>query len=111
MRPRFTRQLRLDPFVGDFACRRARLIIEADGSQHAESKSDQVRTAQLHRDGWQVIRFWNNEILGNVDGVVAAIVEAVGARLPEGEEVYFIGSRAGRPRNPRSRGREIGKEG
>lgn len=53
-----------------------------------------------------MIRFWNNEILGNVEGVVAAIAAAVSARLPDGEQIYFSGSRAGRPRNPRSRGKK-----
>ena len=111
MRPRFTRQLRVDPFVGDFACRRARLIVEADGSHHAESVPDRYRTRDFERNGWRVIRFWNNEILGNVEGVVAAIAAAVSARLPGGEQIYFSGSRAGRPRNPRSRGKEEDKKG
>ena len=49
VRPRFTRQLRLGPFVADFACRRARLIVEVDGSPHAESSTDAVRSAALER--------------------------------------------------------------
>jgi very-short-patch-repair endonuclease len=110
MRPRVTRQLRVDPFVGDFACRRARLVVEADGSQHAESLSDRYRTRDFERDGWRVIRFWNNDILGNVEGVLTVIAEAVNARLPDGEQVYFSDSRAGRSRNPRSRGKEEDKK-
>jgi primosomal protein N' (replication factor Y) len=106
LRPRFTRQLRLDPFVTDFACRRARLIVEADGSQHAESKADDARTALLEAEGWRVIRFWNSEITDNVDGVVEAIIAAVAARIPVGEEVHFIASRAGRERRPRGREKE-----
>lgn len=103
VRPRFTRQLRLGPFVADFACRRARLIVEADGSQHAESPTDEARSAALEADGWRVIRFWNSDIIDNLDGVVEAIVAAVRVRIPPGEEAGFIASRAGRER--RSRGR------
>ena len=103
VRPRFTRQLRLGPFVADFACRRARLIVEADGSQHAESLTDEGRSAALEADGWHVIRFWNSDIADNLDGVVEAIVAAVTARIPGTEEVRFIASRAGRER--RSQGR------
>jgi very-short-patch-repair endonuclease len=103
MRPRFTRQLRIKPHVGDFACRRARLVVECDGSQHADGLSDAMRTGRLERQGWKVIRFWNNEILANLEGLIQVIVEEVQARLPEGENVAFISSRAGRIRTPRSR--------
>ena len=103
VRPRFTRQLRLGPFVADFACRRARLIVEADGSQHAESSTDAVRSAALEADGWRVIRFWNSDIAGNLDGVVEAIVTAVATRIPSREDVQFVASRAGRERRPRGR--------
>ena len=106
IRPRFTRQLRLGPFVADFACRRARLIVEADGSQHAESPTDERRSAALEAEGWRVIRFWNSDIADNLDGVVEAIIAAVGGRIPAGEEVGFVDSRAGRER--RSRGRRQG---
>jgi very-short-patch-repair endonuclease len=103
IRPRFTRQLRLGPFVADFACRRARLIVEADGSHHAESPTDEERSAALEAEGWRVIRFWNSDIADNLDGVVEAIVAAVAARVPPGEEVRFVDSRAGRERRPRGR--------
>lgn len=103
LRPRFTRQLKLGPYTGDFACRSARLIVEADGSQHADSANDARRTAFLESQGWRVIRFWNNEILTNIDGVVAAIVDAGNDRLPPGKAFAFVASRAGRERNPRSR--------
>lgn len=106
VRPRFTRQLRLGPFVADFACRRARLIVEADGSQHAESPTDEARSAALEAAGWHVIRFWNSDIADNPDGVVEAIVAAVEACIPSGEEVHFIASRAGRDRQPRGRSRQ-----
>lgn len=101
VRPRFTRQLGFGPFVADFACRRARLIVEADGSHHAESPTDEARSAALEADGWHVIRFWNSDIADNLDGVVEAIAAAVATRIPPGEEARFVDSRAGRERRPR----------
>ena len=103
VRPRFTRQLRLGPFVADFACRRARLIVEVDGSQHAESTRDSQRTMALEAEGWRVLRFWNSEVADNLDGVIEAVVAAVAARLPFGEGIEFAASRAGRERKPRGR--------
>jgi len=60
-RPKFTRQLSIPPFIADLACREARLIVEIDGSQHLESKTDDDRTRHLAREGWTIIRFWNSE--------------------------------------------------
>jgi very-short-patch-repair endonuclease len=100
VRPRFTRRLRLGPFVADFACRRARLIVEVDGSQHAESDRDEARSAALEAEGWQVIRFWNSQVMDDLDGVIEAIAAAAGVRIPPGEEVRFVVSRAGRERRP-----------
>ena len=60
-RPRFTRQLVIEPFIVDLACREAKLAIELDGSQHAETVGyDARRTAFLEGQGWAVIRLWNN---------------------------------------------------
>jgi very-short-patch-repair endonuclease len=103
VRPRFTRQLSLSPFIADFACRRARLLVELDGSQHAESITDPGRTARLKRRGWVVLRYWNNDVLENLEGVVRAILETGNTRLPPGEAYEFIPSRAGRERKPRTR--------
>jgi very-short-patch-repair endonuclease len=103
VRPRFTRQLRVHPFVGDFACRRARLLVELDGSQHAESPTDAGRTMVLEEKGWRVVRYWNSDIHANLEGVVQAILIAAAERLPPGEAFEFIPSRAGRERRPRSR--------
>lgn len=71
---KFRRQHRLGPFIVDFICFEQRLIIEADGGQHADNESDQWRSAWLEQRGWRVVRFWNNEILENIDGVQHAIV-------------------------------------
>lgn len=106
LRPRFTRQLRIDSYVADFARRRARAIVEADGGQHAGSWYDGRRTAALEADGWRVLRVWNCDIDENVEGVVDGIVRAVEERLPMGEVVEFVASRAGRDRRPRTRKKE-----
>lgn len=99
-RPRFTRQLPVGPFIADIACRKARLIVELDGGQHGESaEADAARTRILQERGWQVIRFWNPEVLGNPDGVALAIEAAISART--GMRPEATPSRAGRERNGR----------
>jgi very-short-patch-repair endonuclease len=75
---RFRRQHRIGAYIVDFACTRYHLIVEADGGQHNESIADELRTAWLESQGWRVIRFWNNDILGNTEGVLLAILEALG---------------------------------
>jgi BirA family biotin operon repressor/biotin-[acetyl-CoA-carboxylase] ligase len=71
----FTRQYPVAGFVVDFACRSARLAVELDGGQHADSAADDSRTALIDAHGYRVIRFWNNDVLGNTDGVIARILE------------------------------------
>jgi very-short-patch-repair endonuclease len=73
-RPRFTRQLVIGPYIVDFACRRTRLAIELDGSQHLDSPSDDRRTRYLEDLGWTVLRFWNRDVTQNPDGVAEAII-------------------------------------
>lgn len=71
----FTRQHPIGDFIVDFACRGLRLAIECDGGQHSDSLTDEGRTEIIEAHGYRVIRFWNNEILQNTDGVVEAILE------------------------------------
>ena len=62
--------VRLVPILGyicDFVCREQRLIIEVDGGQHNESATDAIRDKRLIEDGYRVLRFWNNDVLGNTD--------------------------------------------
>ena len=101
LRPRFTMQYSIGPYVADFVCRRARLIIELDGGQHAESDYDARRTAELIASGWQVLRYWNNDVLTNTEGVAVDIVKRGSARLPPGEQFEFVV-----PRPPRQRSRK-----
>jgi very-short-patch-repair endonuclease len=75
---KFKRQVPVGPFVADFASIMNRLIIELDGSQHAESQSDVRRDAYLRKKGWSVLRFWNSDLTENREGVLDAIARAVG---------------------------------
>jgi lysyl-tRNA synthetase class 2 len=80
---RFRRQVPLGPYVADFVCLDARLIVEVDGGQHTEqAKRDAVRTAWLAAQGFRVLRFWNNDVLSNTDGVVETIRSALRAVPP-----------------------------
>ena len=71
---RFNRQFPIGPFIGDFVSRSAKLVIEVDGGQHAISaEDDAARTRYIEAQGYRVIRFWNNDVVGNIEGVVAEI--------------------------------------
>lgn len=73
---KFKRQVPKGPYVVDFYCADARLIIELDGGQHADDaavKHDAKRTRYLQESGFRVLRFWNNEIFENLDGVAYTI--------------------------------------
>ena len=72
---KFTRQMPIGDFVVDFACRSARIAIELDGGQHSDSATDAARTAIIEAHGYRVIRFWNNDVLQNTEGVLTAILE------------------------------------
>jgi very-short-patch-repair endonuclease len=83
----FRRQATIGPYFADFACHEARLVIEVDGGQHSEpirAAADQARSAYFSSQGYRVLRFWNNDVLGNVEGVLASIQDAlaVHARPP-----------------------------
>ncbi len=73
----FTREFPIGNAIADFACRRAKLVVEVDGGQHSDSSTDEARTRMIESYGYQVIRFWNNEVLQNTDGVVLRITEAL----------------------------------
>jgi very-short-patch-repair endonuclease len=74
----FRRQVRIGRYIVDFASHRAKLVIEIDGGQHAEqAAADAERTKVIEAEGYRVIRFWNNEVLTNIDGVLEAIASAL----------------------------------
>ena len=70
---KFRRQHPIGRRIADFACPARKLVIELDGSQHADSRSDERRTLELARHGYRVIRFWNTDVMENLEGVVEAI--------------------------------------
>jgi very-short-patch-repair endonuclease len=73
---RFRRQQPIGPFIVDFFCPEARLVVEVDGGQHnVEEEKDAARTRWLEERGYRVVRFWNNDVLSNTDGVLLAILE------------------------------------
>jgi very-short-patch-repair endonuclease len=74
---KFRRQVPIGPFVADFASIAHRLVVELDGGQHANSATDARRDAFLADAGWRVLRFWNNDVTGNREGVLASIAQAV----------------------------------
>ncbi len=75
---KFRRQHTVGRYIADFACVEIKLIVEADGGQYNENAADEKRTATLRDEGWRVVRFWNNDILENLEGVRAKILEAAG---------------------------------
>lgn len=82
---KFVRQLPVGPYFADFACREAALIVELDGRQHMESSSDDARTSVLTAEGYSVLRFWNNEVLGNPQGVAISILAAIAGHPSPGQ--------------------------
>jgi very-short-patch-repair endonuclease len=92
---KFRRQMPIKSYVVDFCCESAHLVIELDGGQHAErSSEDTKRTTDLEAYGYLVLRFWNNDVLSNIDAVVETIVATVSQEpphpnpLPNGEREH-----------------------
>jgi very-short-patch-repair endonuclease len=79
---KFRRQQPIGPFIADFVCQEHRLIVEADGGQHSGSATDPRRTVFLQSKGYRVLRFWNNDILSNLDGVAQLIATALSTPHP-----------------------------
>ena len=80
---KFRRQQIIGPYVVDFVCLEARLIVEIDGGQHAARwTEDAARTGFLEQQSFRVMRFWNNEVLTNIEGVLYAIEYACSSPSP-----------------------------
>ena len=76
----FRRQVPIGPYVADFACLKARLVIELDGGHHSQDDiraKDEIRSRWLEREGYRVIRFWNAELTENIAGVLDTIYAAL----------------------------------
>lgn len=87
---KFRRQVPIDFYIVDFVCLGERLVVELDGGQHVGSAWDEARDAYLERQGFRVLRFWNNELFTHEDGVAEMILSALRAPLsptplPRGE--------------------------
>ena len=78
---RWRRQVPIRHFIVDFASHRAKLVVEVDGGQHSE-EADAGRTAIIEAEGYRLLRFWNNEVLGNADGCACVLSDVLAARSP-----------------------------
>ena len=83
---KFRRQEPIGPYIVDFCCHEARLVVEVDGGQHAElvADADRARDVWLRSQGYEVLRFWNHEVIGHLEGVHDRIVETLHGRLRTG---------------------------
>ncbi len=97
---KFRRQAVIGPYIVDFICFEKRLIIELDGGQHADNMEDKERYEYLKQRGYRVLRFWNNDVLRNREGVVTKIVECLKHPLPspplKGEGIYATNPSGGK---------------
>ena len=94
---KFRRQQPIGAYVVDFLCPDKKLIVELDGGQHQERVAyDEVRDAWLKSEGYTVLRYWNNEVMGNLEGVLEDIVRAAG--------VFAETSPSPQPLSPQGRG-------
>jgi very-short-patch-repair endonuclease len=76
----FRRQVPIGPYVADFACLASHFVVELDGSHHGEAPTkahDESRTRRLESEGYRVLRFWNSELVENLDGVLETIYAAL----------------------------------
>ncbi|RUZ74626.1 endonuclease domain-containing protein [Mesorhizobium sp. M7A.F.Ca.US.006.01.1.1] len=78
---KFIRQLPIGPYFADFACREANLVVEVDGSQHANRPHDRYRDETMNRNGWSVLRVWHADVLTSRKSVLDTIVAALDGRL------------------------------
>ena len=90
---KFRRQWTIGPFVVDFCCLEQRLVVEADGGQHDET-TDARRTAWLEGRGFRILRFWNHDILRNLDGVLQKILDSLAQQDPHPDPLPRAGEGA-----------------
>jgi very-short-patch-repair endonuclease len=71
---KFVRQEAIGLYIADFVCRDRRIVVEVDGGQHADSARDRQRDASFTTKGYEVLRFWNTDVLRNIEGVLTVIL-------------------------------------
>ena len=79
---KFRRQVPVGPFIADFVCYTARVVVEVDGGQHADSSTDERRDRWFAANDFLVLRFWNNDVLSNLEGVLTSILSTLRERTP-----------------------------
>lgn len=102
---KFRRQVPIGPCYADFLSYELRMVIEVDGGQHAESGHDKRRDAWFDANGYRVLRFWNNDVLSNVEGVAEVIGLAIGAS----PSPRRAAGAARRPSPARGEGKEVAR--
>ena len=95
---KFVRQFLLGPYFADFACPKEKLVVEIDGSQHAESRYDRVRDEFMRDEGFSVIRFWSHDVVKGIRSVCETILAALDGGLAEdvaaGDLRFVMGKRS-----------------
>ncbi len=93
---KFVRQFPIGKYFADFACREHSLVIELDGSQHADSHYDEKRNQRMNEQGWSVLRFWNSDIFRErtalMDTIVAALEGSLSGAAVSPDLRYFPAS-------------------
>jgi very-short-patch-repair endonuclease len=84
---KFKRQYPIKPYYADFVCLEEKLVVEIDGGQHCENAKDEIRTRFLEKEGFEVIRFWNNETLDNMEGVLSSLSLTLSRRRERGSHM------------------------
>ena len=80
---KFRRQVPIGPYIVDFVCPVAKLVVELDGGQHQEqTAADHERTQWLESEGYRVLRVWNRDVLGNTSGVLEAVLAELRSPRP-----------------------------
>src|SRR5262249_55306504 len=100
---KFRRQVPVGPFIADFICCTARVVVEVDGGQHADASTDHRRDRWFAANDFLVLRFWNNDVLSNLEGVLTSILHALREHTP-----HPARAARGRPSPARGEGMEPG---
>ena len=77
---KFRRQVPFGPYILDLVCFERKVVIEVDGGQHGASEADKIRDARLRAEGFQVVRYWNNDVLKNPEGVLTDLLARLEAK-------------------------------